>query len=357
MRSRVAEQPAPLEGPASATPRYAAAGVDIAANDRLIPRYRALAQSATRPEVMGGVGVFSGLFDLSGFDDPVLVASTDGVGTKVLVARHLGRFDGVGQDIVNHCINDILTAGARPLFFLDYLAGSGLSEDQKVAVVSGIATACAAGGLALLGGETADMPGLYQDGDFDLAGTIVGVVRKGQQIDGQRIRPGDRLIGLPSNGLHTNGYTLARAALGIDAADTAALNAPDPALDSSVADALLAPHSAYWPALAPVLEYCKGIAHITGGGIPGNVARILPSGCAARLQRGSWPEPPIFARIQDAGAISDDEMIRVFNVGLGLVIAVDAAHSDTVIGQLPRATIVGEIVSRNDGAAVGVTAA
>ena len=211
----MADPAAPRES-AAATPRYTAAGVDIAANDRLIPRYRALARAATRPEVLGGVGVFSGLFDLTAFDDPVLVASTDGVGTKVLVARRLGRLDGVGRDIVNHCINDILTAGARPLFFLDYLAGNGLSEDEKVAIVGGVAAACADGGLALLGGETADMPGLYRDGDFDLAGTIVGVVRKGHEIDGRGIRPGDALIGLPSNGLHTNGYTLARAVLHLD---------------------------------------------------------------------------------------------------------------------------------------------
>ena len=351
----MAEPPAPPEPHPSTTPRYAAAGVDIDANDRLIPRYRALAQSATRPEVIGGVGVFSGLFDLSAYEEPVLVASTDGVGTKVLVARRLGRLDGVGRDIVNHCINDILTAGARPLFFLDYLAGNGLSEDQKVAIVGGIATACAAGGLALLGGETADMPGLYRNGDFDLAGTIVGVVRKGRQIDGRGIRPGDRLIGLPSNGLHTSGYTLARSVFGIDSAEPAALERPDPELGVSLADALLAPHTAYWPALAPVLEHCKGIAHITGGGILGNVARILPADCAARLDRGAWPRPPIFDRIQQAGEIGDEEMIRVFNLGLGLVIAVDPAHAHAVTSELPQAAIVGAIVAREDGPAVSVS--
>ena len=233
----MADPAASRESAAAATPRYTAAGVDIAANDRLIPRYRALARAATRPEVLGGVGVFSGLFDLSAFDDPVLVASTDGVGTKVLVARRLGRLDGVGRDIVNHCINDILTAGARPLFFLDYLAGSGLSEDEKVAIVGGAAAACADGGLALLGGETADMPGLYRDGDFDLAGTIVGVVRKGHEIDGRGIVPGDALIGLPSNGLHTNGYTLARAVLHLDDAPAADLTAHDDELGALLAAA------------------------------------------------------------------------------------------------------------------------
>jgi phosphoribosylformylglycinamidine cyclo-ligase len=337
-----------------ATPRYAAAGVDIAANDRLIPRYRELARSASRPEVVGGVGAFSGLFDLTAFEDPVLVASTDGVGTKLLVARRLGRLDGVGRDIVNHCINDILTAGARPLFFLDYLAGAGLSEDEKATIVGGVAAACADGGVALLGGETADMPGLYREGDFDLAGTIVGVVRKGEEIDGRAIRPGDALIGLPANGLHTNGYTLARAVLRLDEAAPADLLAPDPGLGGSLADALLAPHTAYWPALAPVLARCKGIAHITGGGIPGNVARILPEGYAARLRRGAWPEPPIFARIRAAGQIDDEEMMRVFNLGLGLAVAVEAADAAGVVAALPGATVVGEVAPRGDGPAVQV---
>ena len=350
----MADPTPPHSSPASATPRYAAAGVDIAANDRLIPRYRALAQTATRPEVVGGVGVFSGLFDLTAFADPVLVASTDGVGTKVLIAQKLGRFDGVGRDIVNHCINDILTAGAQPLFFLDYLAGSGLSEDDKVAIVGGIAAACAEGGLALLGGETADMPGLYRDGDFDLAGTIVGVVQKGRAIDGQTIRPGDVLIGLPSNGLHTNGFTLARAVLRLDDAPPAALEAHDAELGASLADALLVPHTPYWPALAPVLDRCKGIAHITGGGIPGNVARILPDHCAAVLQAGSWPEPPIFQRIRAAGEIAEEEMIRVFNVGLGLVLAVAPEDAATLRDTLPGATVVGQIQARSGGEAVQI---
>ncbi len=333
----------------ASTPHYTAAGVDIDANERLIPRYRALAQQATRPEVLGGVGPFSGLFDLSAYPDPVLVASTDGVGTKVLLARRAGRLDGVGQDLVNHCINDVLTAGARPLFFLDYLAGNGLSEDDKVAIVAGAAKACAAAAVALLGGETADMPGLYRPGDFDLAGTIVGVVRKGRQIDGSAIRPGDRLLGLPSNGLHTNGYSLARQALALDALDRDALNAPDPVLGTSLAAALLIPHRAYWPLLQPVLDRCRGIAHITGGGLPGNVARMLPAGCSARLQRGAWPQPPIFARLQAAGRIDDAEMLRVFNMGLGLVLAVAPEDADGVRAALPEALPVGRIVARESG--------
>ncbi|HJN92918.1 MAG TPA: phosphoribosylformylglycinamidine cyclo-ligase, partial [Dehalococcoidia bacterium] len=200
-------------------PHYAEAGVDIGANDRLIPRYKALAGQATRPEVMGGVGPFSGLFDLSAYNEPVLVASTDGVGTKVLIARMMGRFGTVGHDLVNHCVDDILTAGAQPLFFLDYLANSGLTEDEKVEIVQGVATACRETGTALLGGETADMPDVYRDGDFDLAGTIVGIVEKGRQITGEHIRPGDILLGLPSTGLHTNGYSLVRSIFDLHGSD------------------------------------------------------------------------------------------------------------------------------------------
>ena len=203
----------------SSAPRYGAVGVDVDANDRLIPRYRELAELARRPEQVGAVGAFSGLFDLSGWEQPTLVASTDGVGTKVLLASLLGRLDGVGRDLVNHSINDILTAGAEPLFFLDYLAGNGLTEDEKVAIVSGVAEACRDSGLALLGGETADMPDVYRAGEFDLAGTIVGVVDRERAITGESITAGDVLIGLPSSGLHTNGYSLARDALGLRGGD------------------------------------------------------------------------------------------------------------------------------------------
>jgi len=341
--------PTDPESAAQAAPQYAQAGVDIAANDRLIPRYRDLAGQTHRPEVVGGVGPFSGLFDLSAFPNPVLVASTDGVGSKVLIARALQRFHSVGQDLVNHCINDILTAGAQPLFFLDYLANDGLTEDQKVEIVRGIADACRETGLALLGGETADMPGVYQPGDFDLAGTIVGIIEQGAQIDGAAIAPDDILIALPSSGLHTNGYTLARHVLGLTNATPevtrAALESTPPELSEPLGDVLLHIHRAYWSLLQPLLPHCKGIAHITGGGIPGNLVRVLPPHTCAVVHRGTWPELPIFDLIQRRGDISDTEMFNVFNMGLGLIIVAAPDDEAHLIDALPDAYRVGSILA------------
>ena len=329
-------------------PAYAVAGVDVDANTRLIPRYRELARGASRPEVLADVGSFGGLFDLGGYRDPVLVASTDGVGTKVLIARMLGRYGSVGEDLVNHCVNDILTAGARPLFFLDYLASHGLGEDDKVAVVAGVARACRAAGLALLGGETADLPDLYRWGDFDLAGTIVGVVQRDHIIDGSAIAPGDRLFALPSSGLHTNGYALVRAILGLgrdgdSEQDRRIFAERSPELGESLGDALLRPHRCYWPLLEPVLERCKGIAHITGGGIAENLARVLPAGMAATVRRGTWPEPPIFALIQRRGEVSEAEMLRVFNLGAGMILVVAPADAAGLREALPEAVLIGEV--------------
>jgi len=339
-------------------PHYAAAGVDIGANDRLIPRFKALARTASRPEVVGGVGAFSGLFDLSGVPNPVLVASTDGVGTKVLIAGLAGRLGGVGQDLVNHCVNDILTAGARPLFFLDYLANAGLSEDAKVEIVGGVAKACRATGTALLGGETADMPDLYRDGDFDLAGTIVGVVEKGREITGEDIAPGDVLLALPSSGPHTNGYSLVRRVLGLIDVDRASaariLEEAPPELGEPLADALLRVHRCYWPQLEPVLPLLKGIAHITGGGVPGNLVRILPPGVQAVLRRGSWPEPPIFGLIRRRGEIADEEMFRVFNMGLGLIVAVAPSDVTAARAAVPELLEVGLVRSESGGDAVRI---
>lgn len=347
-------------------PRYSAAGVDIDANDRLTERYRKLAERARRPEQLGAVGAFSGLFDLGGvnrLERPALVASTDGVGTKVLVAGLAERFDTVGRDLVNHCINDILTAGAEPLFFLDYLAGNGLSEQRKTAIVGGVADACRDAGVALLGGETADMPDVYQPGEFDLAGTIVGVVDRERAINGETIAEGDRLIALPANGLHTNGYSLARQALGLRPADgslaerRARLAARVPELGESLGDALLRPHPQYLDALRPVLDDVKGLAHITGGGIAGNLARILPDGLGARIQRGSWGEPPIFELIQRRGGIDDVEMLRVFNMGVGMIAAVAPERGADLLAELHGAAAIGEVrrlaPSRPIGQSVG----
>ena len=328
---------------------YAASGVDVDANDRLIPRYRELAQSASRSEQVGAVGAFSGLFDLSDYEHPVLAASTDGVGTKVMLATLAGRLDGVGRDLVNHCINDILCAGAEPLFFLDYLAANALAEDDKVAVVSGVAAACRESGIALLGGETADMPDLYPAGHFDLAGTIVGVLERGREITGANIAPGDVVLGLPSNGLHTNGYSLARTAFalrpsdGAEAERRARLLAHEPTLGESLADALLRPHRSYWDALGSVREHLKGVAHITGGGVAGNLERILPAGLVAELDPTNWPEPPIFRLIAERGAVARAEMYRVFNMGLGMAVMVAPSDVDTTIAESPELRPIGQV--------------
>lgn len=335
---------------------YAAAGVDVDANDRLIPRYQTLADTASRPEQLGAVGAFSGLFDLSDYDRPVLAASTDGVGTKVMVASLAGRLDSVGRDLVNHCINDILCAGAAPLFFLDYLAATGMSEDDKVAVVSGVADACRENGVALLGGETADMPDLYPDGHFDLAGTIVGVMERGREITGAQIEPGDVVLGLASNGLHTNGYSLAREVFalrpehGSEQERRARLDERPTELGESIADALLRPHLAYWQQLGEVLPAIKGIAHITGGGVAGNIERSLPDGVRVELDARTWPRPPIFDVIQQRGRVSDAEMYRVFNMGLGIAFVVAAARSEQILAKVEGALRIGEVRSRAETA-------
>lgn len=349
----------PDRNPSTAT-AYAAAGVDVDANDRLIPRYRDLAQTATRPEQLGDVGAFSGLFELSGYRQPVLAASTDGVGTKVMVASLAGQLNDVGRDLVNHCINDILCAGAAPLFFLDYLAANELPEDDKVAVVSGVAAACRESGIALLGGETADMPDLYPAGHFDLAGTIVGVLECGQEITGATIEPGDVVLGLPSNGLHTNGYSLARRVFGLRPEDEtweqrrARLLRFEPALGETLADALLRPHRSYWPCLRGVLDRLKGIAHITGGGVAANIERVLPSGARVELDSSQWPRPPIFDLIQEAGDISADEMFRVFNMGLGIAVVVTAQDAASVLDELEDGARIGKVHAGDSSVSGGV---
>lgn len=334
----------------SSARRYAVAGVDVDANDRLIGRYREIAASASRPEVAGTLGSFSGAFALGAYDRPVLVASTDGVGTKVMLASLAGRLGGVGRDLVNHCVNDILTAGAEPLFFLDYLAANGLSEDAKAEIVAGVAAACHDNGTALLGGETADMPDLYPLGEFDLAGTIVGVVAAGGGLRGGAVDVGDALIGLPANGLHTNGYSLARDVFRLRPVDGGAserrarLDAHEPALGESLADALLRPHPCYWTALRPLLGRIKALAHVTGGGIAGNLERILPPGSGAELDTRTWSAPPIFRLLQRRGGISGAEMFRVFNMGLGMIVVAAPAEAEALVREMPGAARVGEVI-------------
>jgi phosphoribosylformylglycinamidine cyclo-ligase len=330
---------------------YVGAGVDIDAGSRLAARIKEIVASTRRPEVLAGVGPFASLFRLGEYREPVLVASADGVGTKLNVAVAMRRFDTVGIDLVNHSVNDILTTGAEPLFFLDYIAGADLGEDDKVALVRGMASACRDVGCALTGGETADMPDVYLPHVFDLAGFIVGVVERDGIIDGHAIQAGDALLGLPSSGLHTNGYSLARrifnVGLGGDPdAEKAALYRTYPALGVTLGEALLAPHRCYCRDVKTVLPQVKGIAHITGGGLIDNVPRILPEGLAARFGRGTWRVPPIFTLIQREGNVSDDEMFHVFNMGLGMVLVCAMSEIKRVRSRVPEARLVGEVVAQ-----------
>jgi len=309
--------------------RYAAAGVDLESAEAAKRRIAASIEAARSPLSLGKIGAFGGMVRVpDGYRRPVLVMSTDGVGTKVMVARDAGRFDTVGEDLVNHSVNDILVHGARPLAFLDYVAGAGLAVEQIAGIVEGVARGCRSHGMALAGGETAQMPGLYRAGDFDLAGTIVGVVEEVEAIHGDAIVPGDVLLALASTGLHTNGYTLARSILFDRLGLT--IDSPLPETGTTVGDALLAVHRSYWSALAPVLGRIHGLAHITGGGIPGNLIRILPERCLAVVAQGSWTIPPIFALLAAAGEVSADEMRAVFNLGVGMVVVLPEAAVPSV---------------------------
>ncbi len=302
---------------------YRDAGVDIEAQDRALARIRQHLESTRTPGVLSGLGSFGGLFRVPrDVDDPVLVASTDGVGTKLKLAFLTGRHDTVGEDLVNHCVDDILVMGARPLFFLDYYAVGRLDPRVAEQVVAGIARGCRANGCALLGGETAEMPDMYPPGEYDLAGTIVGIVPRDRILDGSRVRPGDRLVGLASTGLHTNGYTLARKivfeVLGLSVDDEL------PGTGRTVADALLAVHRSYLPVLEEPLRagWIHALAHVTGGGLPDNLPRVLPEGCAARVDLGSWPVPELFRLLQRAGEVPREDLLRTFNLGIGMVAVV-----------------------------------
>jgi phosphoribosylformylglycinamidine cyclo-ligase len=333
---------------------YKSAGVDIDAGNETVRRIRSLARSTFTPGVLSEIGSFGGLFrlDRDRYQEPVLVSSADGVGTKLKVAFMTGRHDTVGADLVNHCVNDILVQGAEPLFFLDYLATGRLSPAVAEAVVSGVARACKDNGCALIGGETAEMPGFYADGEYDIAGFIVGAVDRAKVIDGRSIVPGDVLIGLPSAGLHTNGYSLARRVL-FDVAGWK-VDTFVPELQATVGDALLAPHRSYLPCIRPLLDRgsLKGLAHITGGGITENLPRILPDGCAAEIDLRAWDVPPIFRLLQERGGIARDEMFRAFNMGIGLIVACGSREAERVINTIgrngePNAIRIGFVVSGN----------
>ena len=328
---------------------YASSGVNIEVAARAKELIAQHARSTHRPEVLSGVGFFGGLFEFKGYQQPVLVSSVDGVGTKLKIALALGRHDTVGIDIVNHCVNDILTCGAEPLFFLDYLAAGKLQPEQVGEVAKGLAYACREVGCALIGGETAEMPGLYTGEDYDLAGFIIGVVEKPRIIQGKKIAAGDIIMGLPSSGLHTNGYSLARKIFG---ETSSALNTPYPELGCTVGEALLEPHRSYYNQLKPLLPLIKGLAHITGGGLIGNVPRVLPEGLAARFDTQTWSVPPIFELIQKRGNVDREEMYHVFNMGIGMVIICSKDNVDHFIKMLPEAKVIGEVMKQKEARVV-----
>ena len=328
---------------------YASAGVNIDVAEKAKELIKKHAQTTIRPGVLSSIGFFGGLFELKGYREAVLVSSADGVGTKLKIASALGKHDTIGIDLVNHCVNDIFTCGAEPLFFLDYIATGKLVPEQVEAVARGLAQACRDAGCALIGGETAQMPGLYSGEDYDLAGFIVGAVEKEKIISGDDIAAGDSIIGLPSNGLHTNGYSLARKLFG----DTAeALNTNYPELGRTIGEALLEPHHCYYHELKPLLPAIKGMAHITGGGLIDNVPRVLPEKLTARFDSKSWAVLPIFQLIQQKGNIDRQEMYRVFNMGIGMAVICSPANSGLFTQALPEARIIGEVVKQEGKARV-----
>lgn len=325
---------------------YASAGVDITAGNRAVELMREAVRATYGPHVLAGIGAFGGLYDVSvvkGMNSPVLVASTDGVGTKVKLAAQAGRYDSIGYDIVNHCINDILVQGARPLFFLDYVASSKLDPERVAEIVKGMAAACQMAGCALLGGETAEMPGVYAPNEFDVAGTIVGVVERADILPRPTVQADDVLIGLRASGPHTNGYSLIRKVF-----EGVPLDTVFPELNVPLADALLAPHRSY---LAIIQSACrqqpsavKALAHLTGGGFLENIPRILPEGVGAKIKLGSWPIPPLFQLIQQHGGIATEEMYRVFNMGIGMVVVASPEEVSGLQAAIPEETfIIGEL--------------
>ncbi len=329
---------------------YRASGVDIDAGNETVRRIKALAASTFTNGVLSEIGSFGGLFrlDTSNSKEPILVSSADGVGTKLKLAFMTNQHRTIGVDLVNHCVNDILVQGARPLFFLDYLATGKLLPDVAEQVVEGLARACRDNGCALLGGETAEMPGFYADGEYDLAGFIVGAVDGSLLIDGRSIAQGDVLIALPSTGLHTNGYSLARRIV-FEKLDLAVDSAVE-GLDGTVGEVLLTPHRSYLHAVYPLVAKgaIKGMAHITGGGITDNLPRILPTGVAARIDRASWNVPPLFQWLQRAGEVPESDMFRTFNMGIGLILVCTPTLVDAVLEDLTERhespVVIGEIV-------------
>ena len=313
---------------------YKSSGVDIAAADRATERIKNLAKSTFTPQVLKGIGSFGGFFSLKKgeYKDPVLLSSVDSVGTKLKVAFMMGKHDTVGEDIVNHCVNDILVHGAKPLFFLDYIGTGKLSPDVIAEIIKGLSRACRKAGCSLIGGETAEMPGVYAPGEFDMVGTIVGWVEKNEIVDGGNVRPGDLCLGLPSSGLHTNGYSLARTAF----ADVAWSTHVDE-LGTSLGESLLVPHRCYLKSVEKLWKMgitVKSMAHITGGGFPDNLPRVIPANVGVSVDRKAWEPQAIFRAIQERGNVELHEMYRVFNMGVGMVLILSPEDVDAAIEAL-----------------------
>ncbi len=335
---------------------YKDAGVDISEADRMIGYIKPLAAKTFSKNVLTGIGAFGGGFSLRGWKDPVLVSSIDGVGTKLKVAMLAGKHDTIGEDLVNHCVNDIMVQGASPLFFLDYFATGKLDAALGREVIYGMSKACVENGCALIGGETAEMPGMYEGGDYDLAGCIIGAVERKRMITGGRIKPGDVLIGLPSTGLHTNGYSLARRILFEQAGYRVDTHLPE--LGCTVGDELLKVHRSYRAPIRALHKagILKGAAHITGGGITGNLPRVLPKGCGAEVALGSWPEPPVFQLLKKLGNMEEEDYRQTLNTGIGMILVVSKKKASEAERRLKRLRepfhVIGRVLERKRRAAV-----
>ena len=333
----------PLQG-SNGGQTYKSAGVDLDAAREAKQRIRSLVAPTHGPQVLGGIGGFAALYQLSGYEEPVLVSSTDGVGTKTKIAIAMGRYEGLGEDVVSACVNDVIVCGAKPLFFLDYIGTGRLAPDTVEALVRGMVRACEGAGCALIGGETAEMPGMYNEREFDLVGFAVGVVERSSMLDVSTVREGDMLLGIPSSGLHTNGFSLVRHVLGLDD-DPSPLGEFHPELGRTLGEALLEPHRSYYPVVQPVLGLVKGMAHITGGGLIENVPRALPEGLGARFDTATWALPPVFSILQERSDVARDEMYRVFNMGLGMVLVCEPSKVSEIESLAPEARVVGDVIA------------
>ena len=323
---------------------YKSAGVDRDAAEVIKGRIKSIAERTHGPEVVGGIGGFGGMYQLAGYKEPVLVSSTDSVGTKVKLAVALGRYEGLGEDVVNACVNDVIVSGAKPLYFLDYIGMGKLAPDIVEALARGMVRACEEADCALIGGETAELPGMHGDREFDLVGFAVGVVEKSAILEPQDVQAGDLLIGIPSSGLHTNGYSMVRHILGLDE-DSSPLKEFHPELSRTLGEELLEPHRSYYAVVRSVLGLVKSMAHITGGGLIENVPRALPAGLGARFDTSAWSLPPVFSILEERSNADRDEMYGVFNMGLGLVLVCESARVEQVLSVAPEATVVGEVTA------------